>query len=68
MANKLFGNEAFLISEALDMYAKEMAKDIKRFEKQGKRSMFTPQFFTMMAEHIKGKLPALTYKERKPRV
>lgn len=65
--NKLFGNEAFIISEALDLYVKQMAKEIKAIEKKGKRSIFAPQFFEQVAKDIKSKLPELTHKERKPR-
>lgn len=65
--NKLFGNEAFIISEALKHYGKHMKKQIRAFEKQGKRSVYSENFFEMMGEHITAKLPSLTYKERKTR-
>jgi len=61
--NKLFGNEAFIISEALKHYGKHMKKQIRRSEKQGHRIVFHENFFEMMGEHITAKLPSITYKE-----
>jgi hypothetical protein len=66
-SNKLFGNEAFIISEALKHYGKHMKKQIRRSEKQGHRLVFHENFFEMMGEHITAKLPKLTYKERPAR-
>jgi hypothetical protein len=65
--NKLYGSEAFIISEALKHYGKYMKKQIQRKEKQGFRIVFSETFFEMMGEHITNKLPSLTYKERKTR-
>jgi hypothetical protein len=65
--NKLYGNEAFIITEALKYYGKHMKRRIRAFEKQGKRSVYSENFFAMMGESITAKLPQVTYKERPPR-
>ena len=65
--NKLFGNEAYIINEALDLNIKQMTKEIKALEKKGKRPMFTPEFFVQVVKDIKTKVPTFTHKERKSR-
>ena len=68
MANtKLFGNEAFIIEEALKYYGQFMKKQIRKAEKNGHRTMFHETFFEMMGERIIDKLPQITYKEKKSR-
>ena len=60
--NKFNGHEAYIISEALDLYVKEINKEIEELEAEGKRPIFTVDYFPQLAKDIKTKLTFNTLK------
>ena len=61
--NKFNGHEAYIISEALDLYVKEINKEIEELEAEGKRPIFTVDYFPQLAKDIKAKLNLNTIKD-----
>ena len=61
--NKFNGHEAHIISEALDLYVKEINKEIEELEAEGKRPIFTTDYFPQLAKDIKAKLNLNTLKD-----
>ena len=61
--NKFNGHEAYIISTAVDAYVNKMNADIKQAESEGKRPIFTVDYFPQMAKDIKAKLNLNTIKE-----
>ena len=51
--NKFNGHEAHIISEALDLYVKEINKEI---EKTGRSSIFAPGFYSRFADELIDKI------------
>ena len=61
--NKFNGHEAYIISTAVDAYVMKMNADIKQAESEGKRPIFTVDYFPQMAKDIKAKLNLNTIKD-----
>lgn len=61
--NKFNGHEAYIISTAVDDYVKKMNKTIKQAENEGKRPIFTVDYFPQLAKDIKTKLTLNTLKQ-----
>tara|TARA_R100000700_G_C3081151_1_gene86777 strand:+ start:392 stop:595 length:204 start_codon:yes stop_codon:yes gene_type:complete len=53
---KFNGHEAHIISNALDLYVKEINKEIETLEAEGKRPIFTVDYYPQVAKDIKTKL------------
>lgn len=60
--NKFNGHEAYIISVAVDDYVQKMNKSIEKAESEGKRPIFTVEYFPQMAKDIKAKLNLNTWK------
>ena len=60
--NKFNGHEAYIISVAVDEYVQKMNKDIEKAESEGKRPIFTVEYFPQIAKDIKAKLNLNTWK------
>ena len=54
--NKFNGHEAYIISEALDLYVKEINKEIEELEASGKTPIFTVDYYPQLAKDIKNKV------------
>ena len=61
--NKFTGHEAYILSEALDLYVEEMNKDILKLEGEGKTPIFTTSYFPQVAKDMKRKIKQNTYKQ-----
>ena len=61
--NKFNGHEAYIISTAVDAYVSKMNESIRQAESEGKRPIFTVDFFPQMAKDIKAKLNLNTIKD-----
>jgi hypothetical protein len=61
--NKFTGHEAYVLSEALDLYVEEMNKDILKLEGEGKTPIFTTSYFPQVAKDMKRKIKQNTYKQ-----
>ena len=61
--NKFNGHEAYIISAAVDAYVTRMNESIKQAEAEGKRPIFTVDYFPQMAKDIKAKLNLNTIKD-----
>ena len=61
--NKFNGHEAYIISAAVDDYVKKMNESIEKAEAEGKRPIFTVDYFPQMAKDIKAKLNLNTIKD-----
>ena len=61
--NKFNGHEAYIISTAVDSYVIKMNESIKQAEAEGKRPIFTVDYFPQMAKDIKSKLNLNTIKD-----
>jgi len=61
--NKFTGHEAYVLSEALDLYVEEMNKDILKLEGEGKTPIFTTSYFPQVAKDMKRKIKQDTYKQ-----
>ena len=59
--NKFNGHEAYIISAAVDAYVNKMNESIKKAEAEGKRPIFTVDYFPQMAKDIKAKLNQNTW-------
>ena len=60
---KFNGMESSLIIEALNYYVKQVEKDILEAEKDGKRSIFAPGFYTNISNDLKFKVKSMTKKQ-----
>ena len=54
--NKFNGHEAYIISEALDLYVEEINKEIQTLEDEGKTPLFTTDYYPQLAKDIKTKV------------
>ena len=61
--NKFNGHEAYIISTAVDAYVKKMNEAIKQAEAEGKRPIFTVDYFPQLAKDINSKLNLNTIKD-----
>ena len=61
--NKFNGHEAYIISTAVDSYVTKMNETIKKAEAEGKRPIFTVDYFPQIAKDIKAKLNLNTIKD-----
>ena len=61
--NKFNGHEAYIISEALDLYVKQINEEIETLEAEGKRPIFTVDYYPQVAKDIKTKLTFNTLKQ-----
>ena len=61
---KFNGMESNLIVDALDYYVTQVEKDIlEAIEKDGKRSIFAPGFYTNVSKELKDKVRTMTKKQ-----
>ena len=60
---KFNGMESQLIIEALSYYVAQVEEDILEAEKEGKRSIFAPGFYTMISKELKDKVRSMTKKQ-----
>jgi len=56
--------ESNLIIDALQFYVAQVERDILELEKQGKRSIFAPGFYTQISKELKEKVINMTKKQR----
>ena len=61
--NKFNGHEAYIINAAVDAYVTRMNESIKQAEAEGKRPIFTIDYFPQLAKDIKAKLTLNTIKD-----
>ena len=61
--NKFNGHEAYIISKSLDLYVNAMTEEIEALEAEGKRPIFTVDYFPQLAKDIKTKLTFNTLKQ-----
>jgi hypothetical protein len=61
--NKFNGHESYIISVAVDSYVIKMNEGIRQAESEGKRPIFTVDYFPQMAKDIKAKLNLNTIKD-----
>ena len=61
--NKFNGHEAYIISAAVDLYVNKMNESIQQAEAEGKRPIFTVDYFPQLAKDIKAKLNLNTLKD-----
>ena len=61
---KFNGMESKLIIDALDCYVTQVEKDILELEKDGKRCIFAPGFYTNISNDLKDKVKSMTKKEK----
>ena len=54
--NKFNGHEAYIISAAVDLYVNKMNESIKQAEAEGKRPIFTTDYYPQLAKDIKTKV------------
>ena len=60
---KFNGMESHLIVEALNYYVTQIEKDILEAEKEGKRSIFAPGFYTSVSKELIDKVKYMTKKQ-----
>ena len=60
---KFNGMESNLIIEALNYYVAQVEEDILEAEKDGKRCIFAPGFYTMISKELKDKVRSMTKKQ-----
>ena len=60
---KFNGMESHLIVDALNYYVAQVEKDILEMEKEGKRSIFAPGFYTNVSKELKDKVKSMTKKQ-----
>ena len=60
---KFNGMESSLIIEALNYYVAKIEEDILEAEKDGKRSIFAPGFYTNISNDLKFKVKSMTKKQ-----
>ena len=60
---KFNGMESKLIVDALDCYVTQVERDILELEKDGKRSIFAPGFYTQISKEKKEKVKTMTKKQ-----
>ena len=60
---KFNGMESKLIVDALDCYVTQVERDILELEKDGKRSIFAPGFYTNISNELKDKVRSMTKKQ-----
>ena len=60
---KFNGMESQLIIEALNYYVAQVEEDILEAEKEGKRSIFAPGFYTNISNDLKFKVKSMTKKQ-----
>ncbi len=60
---KFNGMESNLIIEALNYYVAQVEEDILEAEKEGKRSIFAPGFYTNISNDLKFKVKSMTKKQ-----
>ena len=56
--------ESNLIIDALQFYVAQVERDILQMEKDGKRSIFAPGFYTMISKDLKEKVKSMTKKDK----
>ena len=56
--------ESNLICDALQFYVAQVERDILQMEKDGKRSIFAPGFYTMIYKELKDKVKIMTKKQK----
>jgi len=61
---KFNGMESNLICDALQFYVAQVERDILQMEKDGKRSIFAPGFYTMISKELIDKVKSMTKKEK----
>ena len=61
--NKFNGHEAYIISKSLDLYVNAMTEEIEALEAEGKRPIFTVDYYPQVAKDIKTKLTFNTLKQ-----
>ena len=61
--NKFNGHGAYIISTAVDSYVIKMNEGIRQAEAEGKRPIFTVDYFPQLAKDIKAKLNLNTIKD-----
>jgi len=61
---KFNGMESHLIVDALNYYVAQVEKDILEMEKDGKRSIFAPGFYTNISNDLKDKVRSMTKKQK----
>ena len=60
---KFNGMESHLIVDALNYYVAQVERDILEMEKEGKRSIFAPGFYTNISNELKDKVRSMTKKQ-----
>ena len=60
---KFNGMESNLIIDALQFYVAQVEKDILELEKEGKRSIFAPGFYTNVSKELIDKVKSMTKKQ-----
>ena len=60
---KFNGMESHLIVDALNYYVAQVERDILEMEKEGKRSIFAPGFYTQISKELKEKVKTMTKKQ-----
>jgi hypothetical protein len=60
---KFNGMESHLIVDALNYYVAQVEKDILEMEKEGKRSIFAPGFYTNISKELIDKVRSMTKKQ-----
>ena len=61
--NKFNGMESHLNLEALNYYITQVEKDILEAEKEGKRSIFAPGFYTNVSKELIDKVRIMNKKQ-----
>ena len=61
---KFNGMESHLIVDALKYYVAQVEKDILEMEKEGKRSIFAPGFYTNLSKELIDKVKSMTKKQQ----
>jgi hypothetical protein len=65
MSKKFFENETYIIEKALELYLEAVVKQIGEAENNGKRPIFTKQYFETIVPQLAGKVKSMTYKSKK---
>ena len=60
---KFNGMESHLVVDALNYYVAQVEKDILEMEKEGKRSIFAPGFYTNVSKDLIDKVKTMTKKQ-----
>ena len=60
---KFNGMESHLIVDALNYYVAQVERDILEMEKEGKRSIFAPGFYTNVSKELIDKVESMTKKQ-----